>query len=152
MKIIRLVIGISVLYVSTAFAAENNQSRVSELKSFFTSPQQRAELDRLRTSGVFSGQETSQTSQVMAHKPLEVKLNGVVYSETGMPVIWVNNKSTLKSESIDESIRVRASAVKSQTGKVPVKVNEKWLKLKPGQTWRESRNQVQENYQIKQVK
>lgn len=150
MKYIVTIIYVSILIVPMTVSAEDKKARISNLKSFFTSSQQRAELDRLRLSGQFGSKNISQSSTTTVRKPLEVKLNGVVYSETGKPVIWVNNRSTLKSESIDETIRVKSSALKTQSTKVPVKVNQQWLKMKPGQTWRESHNQVQENYQIKE--
>ena len=151
MKLSVIICCMSILTAPLSVSAVDTKVRLSDLKSFFTSPPQRSELDRIRSSGQFGKKSDSKSPQMLLRKPLEVKLNGVVYSETGKPVIWVNGNSTLKSESIDESIRVKSSALKTESAKVPVKVNEKWLKLKPGQTWRESRNQVQENYQIKEA-
>lgn len=147
-----VIICMAILFMPVSTFGDESKVRLSELKSFFTSPEQRVGLDRLRAAGVFGSVDDSQSSSAVVRKPLEVKLNGVVYSETGKPVIWVNDKSTLKSEAIDQSIRVKSSALKTESTKVPVKVNKQWLKIKPGQTWNESHNQVQENYQINQTK
>lgn len=119
-----------VLSASEKYGADN-------IDRLFTSPQQRQKLDTMRTA-------PSNTSE---EKPAvtNVELNGVMIREDGNNVIWVNDKSSLKSNKVD-GVRVNPKAVNKETYKVPVKADEHRMMMKPGQSWSETTGTVKDNY------
>jgi len=139
----------TVLYSSAANTSEYNDE--SRLRTFFTSPQLRADLDELRKSGKFNLTHNASAS-VIFKEPLKVEMQGIMIHGNKQPIVFINDTSTLKSQSIDDSIRVNSNRIKHQTYKVPVSVNNKSIKLRPGQQWSESNNLVQDKYQIKPSK
>jgi hypothetical protein len=120
------------------------------LMTFFTTSTERNKLDELRKQGKYNKKSGSRTSGVsILREPLKVELKGVMIREKGKPVVWVNNGNTLKSNQIDQQIRVKNKNIKKEQLKVSVKVSEKHLNLKPGQQWSESDNKVSDKYQAK---
>lgn len=127
---------------------------ISKLHTLFTTPGERRDLNALRDSGKFdsSGGTTQSAGPAVRLQPLKVEVKGVMFREQGEPVVWVNKGNTIKSKKIDDNIRVRTQYVKQKSLKVPVKVFDKSLKMKPGQVWQETDKKVKDNYQIKQPK
>ncbi len=125
---------------------------VSKLKTLFTTQQERRQLDKLRTTGVFETEQGNSSASVMRFEPLKVEVKGVVFREKGKPVVWVNKGNTLESNKIDNDIHVRTKYVKIKNLKVPVKVNNRSLRIKPGQVWVETDTKVKDKYQIKEPK
>ena len=140
-----------ILLLLLPYAAHSSElDSVDNLRNFFTTPHERNQLDQMRAAGKFSGQKSASTISII-REPLTVRMKGVVIRENNKPVIFVNDGNTLKSSQIDE-INVHDSQTPSTDLKVPVKVNQQRLKLKPGERWSEVDNIVQENYQIKPSK
>lgn len=124
----------------------------ANLKTLFTTPLERKQLDEMRDSGKFSKQQGNDNPASSIHLPLTIDVRGVVIREVGKPVVWVNDGNTLKSEKIDDSVRVRIEYINSEPVSIPVRVNQKTLKMKPGQQWQEFDSKIKEKYQIKEEK
>ncbi|VAW62874.1 hypothetical protein MNBD_GAMMA08-2457 [hydrothermal vent metagenome] len=121
------------------------------LRTLFTSSHVRSQLDLQRQQGKFDN--ASQTSSmVILHKPITVKMQGVVMRKNKKPTVFVNDGNTLKSSKVNNEIIVSTKKTNKKTYKVPVRVNRKFVKLKPGQQWNESDKVVHDNYQIKPIK
>lgn len=132
-------------------AIADDFEKSDKLRTLFTTPLERNQLDDLRNSGEFDNVK-QENAVAIRLQPLKVEVKGVVYREKGNPVVFVNEGNTLKSNKIDDDIRVRSKYVKRKNNKVPLKVNEKSLKMKPGQTWIETEDKVKDNYQTKRPK
>ena len=68
--------------------------------------------------------------------------------DNGDTVAWVNDTNTLKSNNIDKRIKVNTKNINKNSLKVPLNVDQKYLKLKPGQQWDESVRKVNDKYQL----
>ena len=142
--IIKLVIPV---FIVIANVSAKDYASIDELKTFFTSSSERSKLNEMRRSGKF-GKQQSDSGISVSIEPKKVKVRGVMIRENGDPVVWVNQGSTLNSQKIDNDIRVNTRRIKS-TESVPVKVNNRYLKMKPGQEWVESSNKIKDSYQTK---
>ena len=123
----------------------------SDLRTFFTTTHTRNELDLLRNQGKFN-KSTQTSSTAVLRKPITVKLQGVVLRENKKPVVFINEGNTIESGTIDNGISVSTNNVNKQAYKVPVRVNQQRINIKPGQQWNETDRHVQDNYQIKPTK
>lgn len=121
------------------------------LRTLFTSPHVRRQLDLQRQQGKFDNASQA-SSTIILHKPITVKMQGVVIRKNKKPVVFVNDGNTLKSPKINNEIIVGAKKTNKKIYKVPVRVNQKSIKLKPGQQWNESDKEVKDSYQIKPIK
>lgn len=122
----------------------------SQLKSLFTTPAQRQQLDKLRDAGKFAGIQTEQvTSDPVFREPLKVEMRGVLIKNGEPPVVWVNSGNTLQSKTIEEGVRVRPQSMDADSKKVPVNIYDRSYRMKPGEVWTETDNRVQDGYQIK---
>lgn len=119
-----------VLSASEKYGADN-------IDRLFTSPQERQKLDAMRTA----------PSNNIEDRPAvtDVELNGVMIREDGNNVIWVNDKSSLKSNKVD-GVRVNPKEVNKESYKVPVKTDEHQIMMQPGQSWSETTGTVKDNY------
>ena len=131
-------------------AAEYDQA--SELKTLFTTPVERQRLDNRREAGEFENNQQESSAPLIRQQPLKVEVKGVMFREKGNPVVWVNEGNTLKSKRINDDIRVRTKYVKQKNLKVPVQVNSRSLRMKPGQVWLETDGKVKDKYQIEVTK
>lgn len=143
-----LLAGCFMLCVSAAYGDESPS--ISKLQKLFTTPYERAQLDARRRRGDqpqdISGQDTKQPLP-----PIEVELKGVMMRKGAPDVVWVNRQNTLKSGKIDERISVRADRISSDN-RVPMRVDSKYIKLKPGQVWNEAEQTIMDKYQTKRLK
>ncbi|RDH82644.1 MAG: hypothetical protein DIZ80_10205 [endosymbiont of Galathealinum brachiosum] len=138
-----------ILFTSGSVTAEPLDAQ-SSLRTLFTSSQVRDELDSQRDQGKFKLQQS--TSTVIFREPVTVKMQGIVLRENKKPVVFVNDGNTIKSRKVDNEIIVSTKKVSKKAYKVPVRVNQRNVKLKPGQQWNETDRQVEENYRIKPAK
>lgn len=123
-------------------------SSVNNLRTFFTSKQVRIQLDHLRSSGKYS---TDSGSASILHQPVKVKMQGVVIREGKTPIVFVNDENTLKTHHLSNDVTVRDHKIKKQGYKIPVRVNQQGVTLRPGQQWDESSRKVEDSYRIKQT-
>ena len=122
----------------------------SSLRTLFTSSQIRDQLNTQRNQGKFNKKTSSITA--IFREPLTVKMQGIVIRENKKPVVFVNDGNTIKSSKVNNEIIVNTNKVGAKAYKVPVRVNQRRVKLKPGQQWNETDRQVQESYRIKPAK
>lgn len=114
------------LIIFPGYSAAKEYSEQS-LRSLFTSPQERQEIDNNRAGSTSEGQAIA--------GPSSVQINGIVKRSDGKNIVWVNGKSTMEDSTID-SVKVYSNAVNSKD-KIPVMVDGRKIYLKPGETWSE---------------
>lgn len=144
-----ILLALSLTMASSVFAQEFDAA--SQLKSLFTTPLERHKLDAFRDSGKFNKSQQHPISQI-PRTPLKIDVRGIVIREAGQPVVWINDGNTLKSEKIDDSVRVRSEYIRKEPVIIPVRVADKTLKMKPGQHWDEQSDKIQDKYLIKEEK
>lgn len=130
------------------YAADYTSS--AGLKKLFTTPYEREQLDKRRNSGVLAADSSNIVSKVLNHAS-SIELKGVVYRKGKRPVVWVNDSNTLKSNSINSNIKVFGIETRKSDSKVRLKVNDKLVKLKPGQVWSDRDNKAIDEFQTKAV-
>lgn len=138
------------LFISVNVIASEYDS-VNRLQTLFTSPSERAQLDRLRHSGKYSSGSTTSIG-LKLRPPLTVTMQGVMIHGNKVPVAFINDQSTIKTNTLEDNIKVNATRVSTDNPAVRVRVKSNPLKLKPGQQWSEDKPQVQEKFQIKPEK
>ena len=127
-------------------AGADSQPTLSSLQKLFTTPYERAQLDAQRRRG---GQPQQPADKAQAPlPPIEVELKGVVKRDGAPDVVWVNRQNTLKSSTIDERISVKTDRI-SGSHQVPMRVDSKTIRLKPGQVWNEAERTIRDKYQTK---
>lgn len=126
----------------------NEYASSKGLKKLFTTAYERQELDKRRKSGVFDEDSSNIVTEVL-NNASSVELRGIVYRKGKQPVVWVNDSNTLKTQSIDSNIRVYGMEHRKSEAKVRLKVNDKMVKLKPGQVWSDFDNKAMEKYRTK---
>ena len=122
---------------------------VDNLRTFFTAKQVRVQLDNLRSTGKYS--ENSSRASIL-REPVKVKMQGVVIRDGKTPVVFVNDENTLKTHHLSNDLTVRDHKIKKQGYKIPVRVHQQGVTLRPGQQWDESSRKVEDSYRIKQSK
>lgn len=150
MRFFSMLYWILALFISVNATASEYDS-VNRLQTLFTTPSERAQLDRLRHSGKYSSGSTV-SSGLNIRPPLTVTMQGVMIHGNKVPVAFINDQSTLKTNQLEDSIRVNAAKVSTDNPSVRVRVKNNPLKMKPGQQWREDKPQVREKFQIKPEK
>lgn len=135
-----------IIFIPSVLSASEFDS-VTQLKKLFTTEYERDELDRLRNSGKYN-KKSANTSSISFREPVKIKMQGIVQRKNKKPVVFINDSNTLHSSNINNEIIVSETRIKAN--KVPVRINQQSLKLKPGQQWNESSRKTQDNYQIKE--
>ncbi len=130
---------ISVALGMLAPMAVNAESTGAEqLDRLFTDPRQREKLDAVRR-GTYK--EDAEKNAAVSN----VRVDGLMMRSDGKNVIWVNGRSTLDNNSVN-GIKTYPQSANASTYKVPVRVEDKKIKIKPGQTWSDSTGKVKDNY------
>lgn len=115
--------------VAGVIADEYNES---QLKKLFTDKKERDYIDALR-SGKGAGRPAA-----------KVTVNGYVKRSHGKDVVWVNNRSTLKGNKVDD-VRVNPYSV-GKNKAVVVSSEGSSRRLKPGETWDKQTGKVVDSY------
>ncbi len=106
----------------------------SELKDLFTTKKQRIKIDAKRF-----GRSVAATVKPKVKKKIKskkVKISGYMTRSDGNSVVWVNGKNTLKSTRVGN---IRVKKISTRNNKVTVNVDGKAVRLKPGETWTETK-------------
>jgi hypothetical protein len=111
---------------------------VEGLGNLFTDLEQREKLEEVR-HGTYR-KEVEKNSRVS-----NVIVDGVMLRSDGTNVIWINGKNTLDRKSV-EGVSAYPESADKESFSVPVRIDNKRLKLKPGQVWSEGTGQVRDNY------
>jgi len=137
---------IFILIFSSSAYAENINTK-NHLKTLFTSPGIRAQLDKQRRQGKFTSQQQVMTTHA-PKQPITVKMQGIVLRKNKPPVVFVNNNNTLSSRVINEELVVKTNKIKQKKYIIPVRVINKTIKLKPGQQWNDTDRKIKDNYEV----
>ena len=119
----------------TGNAAMFEENAIDKL---FTTASERQKIDSFR-KGKSVGVAREQVS------PTDVKVQGMVKRSDGKTTVWVNGQSTLDSNTVG-GVRVSPGRTDSNSNKVSVSVNNKSVRLKPGQVWSEDTGQISDSY------
>ncbi len=136
----RILISLAVLLMPLASLAAEPLGRL-----FFT-PEQRTQLDSLRTKKVVAAQVKDEPA------PEFVSYNGLIRRGDGKTTVWVNNKALSETELRDAGSLVgrieRDGRIALQTGTA---ANAQSLRLKVGQRAELGTGRVEENYAVTNV-
>ncbi len=103
-----------------------------DLNKLFTNKKQRAQIDATR-AGDYTGAGTQKQTK-------KIKISGYVTRSDGKSVVWINNKNTLNSSTVD-GVRVHRSSI-GKNKKVTISVDSKTTQLRPGETWHKETGKV----------
>lgn len=129
----------------------NEYDSSSRLQSLFTTVHERNQLDKLRDSGRYLP-GTNSSDSTTSNRSFKVEMQGVLIQGKRKAVAFINDQNTSHSIQLENNIRVNINKLKTSDYSVPVQINDKPVKLKPGQQWDESSRQVKDKFQIKQIK
>jgi len=127
-----------------------NSNAQKTLRTLFTTPDERDLLNKLRMKGKFESQKHNE-SVAKSHKPVMVKMQGVVIRKEQKPVVFVNDLNTLKSQKFNNGVVVKSRTEIKENYIVPVSINDYKIRLKPGQQWSELKKIVKETYMAKKL-
>ncbi len=147
----KLLLYISLFFLLTSNTIAGPPGEQDNLRTLFTSTHIRNQLDKQRTKGKFEN-TLQETTKAVYRPPVTVKMQGVVIRQNKPSVVFLNDSNTIKSHKINNKITVNTGKIKSKSYRIPVRVNQKNVKLRPGEQWNESEQVVQDNYQIKAAK
>ncbi len=121
---------ISVILLLTFTSVSYAEYAESDLNNLFTTKKQRAKIDAARYG--------KRITKPVKHKQKtkKVKVNGYVTRSDGKSVVWLNDKSTLKSSRVGD-VSVKKNSIKNN--KITVNVDGKTVKIKPGETWTDTK-------------
>lgn len=141
-----------ILVVSVSVPFFFMQVYAGEMGRLFTTPKERAQLDKIRRNTGLSKQG-SEGQVKMEQQPntdsLNVNVNGVVIRSDGKNVVWVNGKSKLMDRTAND-LKLNTSDLSKQKIEVPVSVPHRNITLKPGQIYDADTGSVVEAYQLKE--
>ncbi len=133
---IRSTISVALCFVFSCVActvyATNYDS--ADLNTLFTDKNQRANIDAAR-----SGKKATTGIK----KIRKVEVSGYVTRSDGKSVVWVNDKNTLESSTIDGA-RVHQSSI-GKNKKVTVTLDGKTKSLRPGEKWYKDTGKIVDN-------
>lgn len=130
-----LVILLALMLISEHVISEDE---IEELGRLFVDVEQREKLEAVRR-GTYE-KEVEQESRVS-----NVRINGVMMRSDGKNVVWINGENTLDGEPV-KGVKVNPDAADSETYNVQVQIDDKRVKLKPGQNWSEGTGTIKDNY------
>lgn len=112
---------------------------IGNLKHLFTDPESRARMDAARAGGPVS-ENTEQESPAK-----KIRVDGVLIRENGDNVVWVNGESSLNGNSVGGA-DVRARQIDRRNYRVPIRIDNKTMRLKPGQVWVGESGKITDDY------
>ncbi len=150
---------LQVLLLSCSLLALTCPLAADELGRFFTTPEEREMLNGLRdTADIVVVEPVNMPEPVVEMvlapepEPQEVveipgiTVNGVVYRRGGKSTAWVNGENSLEGDLESQYLQVDGRAIKGQVVPVQIKINNRELKLKPGQTYQPEGDRVIDSY------
>ena len=114
------------------------QEQMAEFGRLFTDAAQRARLDAIRRGARVEPAEGQSTVT-------EVTVNGIMIRSDGESVVWVNGDSTLDGKQA-EAVRALPRAADRESFKVPVKIDGKYVRMKPGQKYSSDSGLIKDDY------
>lgn len=125
----------SATYCPMATAMDFDERALGKL---FTTPAERQTIDSTKSGDV-------QQASTRRITPSSIRVNGMVIRSKGKNSVWVNGGKSTGNETVG-GVRVMANSVSKKNIKVPVLVDGKSVRIKPGQSWSEDTEAVVDNY------
>lgn len=134
-------LGCAVLIMTVCMAiplrSQSADSTNKSLNRLFIDPETRARIDAVR-----KGDPANETS-VQEQSAKKIQVNGVVIRENGENVIWINGESSLSNK--QKGVTVRTRKIDRNSYRVPIQVDNKTVRLKPGQVWTGENGKIKDN-------
>jgi hypothetical protein len=131
----RIAAGVALIVISSQAVS---QGKIDELGRLFTDPEQREKLEAVR-HGAYD--EAADNEKIVS----TVTVNGVMMRRDGESVVWINGKSTLEGE-LAKGVNVYTRSADRESYTVPIVVDGKLVRIKPGQSWSDGAGTVKDNY------
>jgi hypothetical protein len=138
--------------VSESLQASGEKENLSDpsFGRLFTTPEQRASLDRLRRQGGLQVTKISSNNeneipaaeQATARPHQEIKLAGILWRADGKHRVWLTGTGRVNNRNI------LGDALASANLKVPLQGTDSGAILKPGQVWLSENHRVEEAYRF----
>ena len=122
-------------HCSFALASDYNEQSLGKL---FTTPAERRTIDTDKRGD-------AQQTTVRNITPSSIKVNGLVIRSKGKNSVWINGHQPKENETID-GVKVNSKAVSNKNINIPVLVDGKSIRVKPGQSWSEDTGSVVDSY------
>jgi len=130
----------------------------AELGRLFTTPQERAALDKLRQEGsppVAAPEEiklSATPEPIPEAKPLEpITVDGFVRRSDGANTVWVNGVNSLEGEFDSQGFQVNTRHIRNDRVTVTVSGRPGQIEMRPGQTFDPAVGRIVDVYQIPQA-
>jgi len=125
----------------------------AELGRLFTTPQERAALDKLRRAGptpVAAPEQLAppeQPEQTLKAQPQPITVNGLVRRSDGANTVWVNGVNSLEGEFDSQGFQVDTHLIRGNRVTVTVSGQPvQQIEMKPGQTFDPAAGRVVDVY------
>ena len=120
----------TILSLCFSLSAISSEYSEQELKSLFTTPEQRSALNEKRLNNKFVPDKQTFS------RPASVHINGIVSRSDGKSVVWVNGQNTMKNSMVG-GVKVYSDAMTS-SHKIPVMIDGRKVYIKPGDSWKDN--------------
>lgn len=117
-------------------SAENSDGGLNRL---FMEPESRARIDATRKGDpvVENSEQNPQASKI--------RVDGVMIRKNGKNVVWVNGESNINGVKAG-GVQVHTRQIDRNNYRVPIRVDQETVRLKPGQTWSGESGKISDDY------
>ncbi len=117
----------------------------NHLQKFFTTKLVRKKLDLKREQENIKPSSHNKNN-LNQPEPISINMQGVVIRKHHFPIVFINDRNTIKSQKISDGITVKIKSNINSDYSVPLLINNKTIKIKPGQHWDEHTQRITKNY------
>lgn len=133
---VALILGAYPLLQTRPACADNVADGMQRL---FTDAETRARMDAARKGDPVS-------ENINEDQPAtKIRVDGVVIREHGDNVVWINGESSLNGNSAG-GVQVRSRQIDRKNYRVPVRIDDQTVRMKPGQVWTGESGKVSDDY------
>lgn len=134
-KLKQIILLIPLMYCPLLDAAYYDEHSLGKL---FTTPAERQKID---------SENRSDVPQLVSRRiaPTSVKIDGVIIRSKGKNTVWVNGNRTSGNRVVG-GVKVFAASLSKNNLIVPVLVDGRTVRIKPGQSWSEETDSIVDSY------
>lgn len=109
------------------------------LNRLFMEPESRARIDATRKGDpvVVNLEQNREASKI--------RVDGVMIRKNGENVVWINGDSNINSVKAG-GVQVHSRQIDKNNYRVPIRVDQKTIRLKPGQIWSDESGKISDDY------
>ena len=139
---------IMALFVCSMIVAWVNMAHADSFGRLFTTPEQRAVLDKMRRHpyDMRAGKKLDENAAVVKKG---LVINGVVVRGDGKNTVWVNGKNNFKTNKPEVGVEVRSQNIKSDSVTITLFNLNKRVTLKPGQIVDPVTAKISDSYKVR---